>query len=715
VSSISIDRRSLVASVAALGGALTLGFRLPHGPQPADAEEAGAEINAWIVIAPDDSVTIRVAKAEMGQGVLTALPMLVAEELECAWSKVRAEFVAPEENARRQRVWGDMSTGGSRSVRISQQRLREAGAAAREMLIAAAAARWNVPATQCRAADGVITHGPRGRTLTFGAVAAAAAQIPPPAEVRLKEPDAWKLIGTPQRRLDIPDKAQGRAVYGIDVRVPDMLYAALIPAPVFGARLKWIDDNRIAGVTGVRKVVPLEHAVAVIAEDWWRAKKAAEALELTWDAGEQGSISSESIAAHLRSGLAAAEAGTGRSEGDFAAAFAETDRRIEADYAVPFLAHATMEPQNATAQVRGNEVEVWAPVQNGEAALIAAARAAGVPRMNVILHRTMLGGGFGRRDLMQDFVTLAVQIARHVPQPVKLVWTREQDMRNDFYRPAAMARMRAGIGANGEPIAWHVRLAGPSLLPVLLPGHVDKQFQEGFVEDMPYDIPNYLADYANRPTPVPIGFWRCVNYTQNCFFRECFIDELAHAAGDDPYHYRRKLLGSYPRAGRLRAVLDAVADRSGWEEPAPAGMYRGIALNEVRGTCTAVVIEVSASPELRVHRVISAIDCGMVVNPLTVEMQVQGGTVFALTAALYGEITVAGGAVEQSNFDDYQMLRLAEMPKVETVIVASGAPWSGVGEPPVAAVAPALCNAVFAATGKRIRALPLKNHDLRNG
>jgi len=715
VYSIPIDRRSLLTSVAALGGTLTLGFEIPGGPRPAEAETAGAEVNAWILIAPDDSVTIRVAKAEMGQGVLTALPMLVAEELECDWSKVKTEYVAPEENIRRQRAWGNMSTGGSRSVRGSQQVLRKAGAAAREMLLAAAGTRWGVPTAECRAHNSVITHVPSGRTLRFGEIAAAAAQIRPPTEVKLKEPSDWKLLGTPQRRLDVTDKVLGRTIYGIDVRLPDMLYAAVIQAPVFGARLKSVDDSGTRGMSGVRKTVALENAVAVIAEDWWRAKKAVEALELNWDLGKNGSVSTDGIATYLRRGLAAEDAGVGRSEGDFAAAFAQTDRRIEADYEVPFLAHATMEPQNTTAHVRGNEVEVWAPTQNGEATLVAAAQAAGVPRTNVIVHRTMLGGGFGRRDLMQDFVSLAVRIAKQVAQPVKVVWTREEDMRHDFYRPMAMARMRAGIGAAGEPIAWHVRVSGPSLLPMLLPGHVDKQFQEGFIEDMPYDVANYLADYAMRPTPVPVGFWRGVNYTQNCFFRECFMDELVHAAGDDPYHYRRKLLGNHPRAGRLRAVLDAVADRAEWGAPAPDGSYRGIALNEVRGTCTAAVIEASVGAELRVNRVVSAIDCGMVVNPLTVELQVQSATVFALSAALYGEITIRDGGVEQSNFQDYAMLRVAEMPQVETIIVESGEPWSGVGEPPVAVVAPALCNAIFAATGKRIRSLPIKKRDLRNG
>ena len=423
---------------------------------------------------------------------------------------------------------------------------------------------------------------------------------------------------------------RGDPIYGIDVRVPDMLYAALVQSPVFGGKLKSLDDSRLTGMPGLRKVVRLDSAVAVIAEDWWKAKKAVEALDISWDGGPNGDVTTQSIRQYLRAGLHADDAGVGRKDGEFAAAFSEVETRIEAEYEVPFLAHASMEPQNATAHVRGDRVEVWAPTQNGEAALLAAALAAGVPAANVVVHKTMLGGGFGRRGLTQDFVSLAVEIAKHVPQPVKVLWTREEDLRHDFYRPMAMARMRAGLDAAGEPIAWHVRLSGPSLLAMLPPGRVDKHFQEGFLDDMPYDVPNYLVDYAVRRTHVPVGFWRCVNHTQNCFFKECFIDELAHAGGEDAYEYRRKLIRNHPNAEKFLAALDAVADKAGWGTPPPDGIHRGIALNQVYDTYTAAVVEVSVHDGLRVHRVISAIDCGRVVNPLTVQAQVAGATVFAL-------------------------------------------------------------------------------------
>ena len=704
-----IDRRTFLASVGAAGGSLALGFQIPFGAPAVHATAPRREITAWIVIEPDDTVIIRVAKSEMGQGGFTALPMLVAEELECDWSKVKPEFVAPAENLERNRAWGDMSTGGSRSIRTSHEFLRRAGATAREMLIGAAAVRWSVPASECRAERSIITHVPSGRRLSFGQVAEAAAQIEAPNDIKLKDPTEWKLVGTAQRRLEVIDKVLGHPIYGIDVRLPGMLHAAVLQAPVFKGKLKSIDRSKLGAVKGIHKVVQLDTAVAVVADSWWQANKALAALDIVWDEGECGHVTSGGIAGVLRSGLAGNDAGVGRKDGDVAAGLTQAIRRVEAEYAVPFLAHSTMEPQNATAHVRGDQVEIWVPTQNGEASLAAAAQAAGVPPRNVIVHKTMLGGGFGRRGLHQDFVSIAVQIAKQIDRPVKVLWSREQDIRHDFYRPVAMARMTAGLDVTGMPLAWHVRMTGPSILGMIQRGGVDRHFQEGFLEDMPYDVPNYLADCAMRTTHVPVGFWRCVNHSQNCFFKESFVDEMAHAAGHDPYRYRRKLLRNHPRAGKLIAVLDAAAARAGWDEPLPEGMHRGIALHEVHGTYTAAVIEISIGDGLRVHRVVSAIDCGTIVNPLTVEMQVESATVYALTAALYGEITIRDGRVEQSNFHDYRMLRLAQMPKVETVIVRGGESWGGVGEPPVAVVAPALCNAAFAATGKRIRSLPLKN------
>jgi len=714
-----VDRRAFLLSASAASGALTLGFGIPFGA-PARAADAAPEITAWIVVAPDDRVTIRIARSEMGQGITTALPMLVAEELGCDWEKVRSEFVAPEENLRRSRAWGDMSTGGSRSVRTSQDFLRKAGATAREMLIAAAAARWNVPAGECAAQNGVVTHASSRRVLRFGEVAAAAAAVPPAKSVRLKAPNEWTLIGTRRRRLDVADKVSGKPIYAIDVRLPGMLYAALAQCPVFKGRLANVDESRIAGMRGVRDVVRFDDAVAVVADGWWQARSALEALAVTWDAGDNGAVTSDSIAALLRAGLDSAEAGVGREQGDAATRLAQSPTRLTAEYHLPYLAHATFEPQNCTAHVVGDQVEIWVPTQHGESAIAVAAAAAGVPAANVKVHKMMLGGGFGRRGIVQDFIPHAVKIARQVGRPVQTIWSREEDMRHDYYRPTMMARMTAALDDDGLPQAWHARLSGNSIIHTLfsggfLGGGIDKHAQEGFTDDMPYDVANFRVDFVERNAHVPVGFWRGVSHTQNCFFKECFIDEMAYASGQDPYQFRRRLIAKHPQAENFRAVLDAAAKAAGWGEPAPAGHYRGIALEEVDNAFMGAVAEVSVGADgaLKVHRFVCAIDCGHVVNPMTVEMQIASGVAFGLTAALYGEITIRDGRVRESNFHDYGMLRLADMPKVETVLVPSGGFWGGVGEPPSAIVAPAVCNAIFAATGQRIRSLPLKNHDLR--
>jgi isoquinoline 1-oxidoreductase beta subunit len=714
-----VDRRAFLKSVAAAGGALTLGFDIPFGPR-ARAGDAPSEITAWIVIASDDRVTIRIARSEMGQGITTSLPMLVAEELCCDWDKVRSEFVAPEENLRRNRAWGDMSTGGSRSVRASQDYLRKAGATAREMLIAAAAARWNVTANECAAANGIIAHAPSRRTLRFGEVAAAAATVTQPKNVRLKEPNAWTLIGTRRKRLDVADKVSGKPIYAIDVRLPGMLFAALAQCPVFKGKLMSADETKIARMRGVRAVVKLDDAVAVVADGWWQARNALDALPVMWDTGRNGAVTSEAIAAMLRTGLDSAEAGVGREQGDVATRLEQSPDRLTAEYHLPYLAHATLEPQNCTAHVVGDQVEIWVPTQHGESAVAVAAAAAAVPPGNVKVHRMMLGGGFGRRGIVQDFIPHAVKIAKQVGRPVQTIWSREEDMRHDYYRPTMMARMTAGLDADGLPGAWHVRLSGNSIIHTLfsggfLGGGIDKHAQEGFTDDMPYDVANFRVDFVERNAHVPVGFWRGVSHTQNCFFKECFIDEMALATGQDPYQFRRRLIGKHRHAEKFRAVLDAAAKAAGWGTPAPPGHHRGIALEEVDNAFMGAVAEVSVGADgaLKVHRFVCAIDCGHVVNPMTVEMQVASGVAFGLTAALYGEITISEGRVSESNFHDYGMLRLAEMPKVETILVPSGGFWGGVGEPPSAIVAPAVCNAIFAATGQRIRSLPLKSHDLR--
>jgi isoquinoline 1-oxidoreductase subunit beta len=709
----SIDRRSFLKSAAAVGGALVLGFDIR---QSAQAKAADAEITAWIVIEPDDTVVIRVAKSEMGQGALTALPMLVAEELGCDWNKVRPELVQPSENLRRNRAWGNLSTGASRSITTSQNDLRRAGAIAREMLAAAAAAAWDVPRAECTIAQGVISHAASGRNVSFGKIAAAAATVPPPKQVTLKDPKDWTLIGSAQRRLDVPDKVTGQPIYGIDVRLPGMLYATVVQCPVFKGRLKSVDERKLAGMKGIRCVLKYPDMVAVVADNWWRAKKAADALVIDWDLGAAANVSSATIHADLVAGLSATDARLARHDGNVADALTGAVTRVEADYEVPFLGHVTMEPQNCTAHVTADRVEVWAPTQDGETALSTAAAAAGLPPSKVMVHRMAMGGGFGRRGIVQDFVRQAVLIAKDTGAPVKLLWTREEDVRHDQYRPVAAARLSAGLDRHGMPVALKIRLAGQSVMagiaPHLLRMGIDRNFLQGLLEDVPYQVPNYLLDYALCDTPVPVGFWRSVNHSQNAFFKESFTDEMAHAAGQDPYLFRRKLLADRPRE---LAVLDAAALKAGWLQAPTPGVGRGIALHASQGSVCAQVADASVGDDgrVRVRRVVSAIDAGHVVNPLSVEQQTEGAIVFGLSAALYGEISIKNGQVEQSNLDDCRMLTMAEMPRIETVIVPSSGSWGGAGEPPVPPLAPALCNAIFAATGRRVRTLPIKNFDLR--
>jgi isoquinoline 1-oxidoreductase beta subunit len=709
-----LSRRALLVSATAAGGALTLGFGFPSGT--ALAGRGGDELTAWIVIQPDDTVIIRVARSEMGQGCFTALPMLVAEELGCDWENVRPEYAPPHENLARKRVWGDMSTAASRSVSASHEYLRRAGATARQMLIAAAAARWQAPAAECHVSNSVVMHPPSGRSIGFGAIAASAARMPLPATVTLKQPKDWKLIGTPQKNFGARAKVVGQTIYGIDVTVPGMLLAAIAHCPVFGGSLKGVDPASALAMKGVRQVVTLTDAVAVVAESWWQAQRAVEALQPLWDLGDNAALSSADITRDLREGLQAVDADVGREDGDVETALAAAATRIEADYAVPLLAHATMEPQNCTAHVTPEKVEVWAPTQDGEASLATAAAAAGMPRNRVIVHKMMLGGGFGRRGVSQDFVHQAVVIAKAVQRPVKLIWSREEDIQHDFYRPAAMARMAAGLDSQGMPSAWSVRVSSPSIMASLaggaMVGGFDRQTVQGLTEEMEYAIPNYRVEHAMHGMAVPVGMWRAVNYSQNEFFKECFVDEMAHAAGQDSYAFRRQLLISAPRP---RAVLDAAARAAGWGKPLPLRRAQGIALGAMGGTYCAQVVEISVNADgrVRVHRVVSAIDCGHVVNPSTIVAQTEGAVLFALAAALYGEVTIKDGRVEQSNFHDYEMLRLAETPQIETVIVPSAGRWGGAGEPPVAPLAPALCNAIFAATRRRIRSLPIRKHDLR--
>ena len=717
---VQISRRDFLIGAAAAGAGLSLGFYLPLGNGQAQAAEATPEVNAWVVIEPDDTVIIRIARSEMGQGTLTGLAQLVAEELECDWSKVKTEYPTPGQNLARDRVWGSFSTGGSQGIRGSHQYVREGGALARELLREAAADAWHVPTEECTVAASVITHQPTGRTTTYGKVAAAAADMVPPFEVTLKEPTDWKLIGKPVKRLDTLDKLTGKQIFGADLQLPGMLNAAIKACPVFGGKLASFDADSVRDLSGVRAIVRVgDDAVAVVADTWWQAKTALDKLPLTWYEGPNAELSSGSIEAMLDAGLAAEDAFVGNQAGDIGVALASAAKTVEAVYNYPYQNHATMEPMNATARWTADRCEVWCPTQNGEAALEAAADASGLPAEQCEVYKIHLGGGFGRRGAFHDFVRQAVAIAKQLPgTPVKLLWTREEDMLHGAYHPITKAKLIGGLDENGDLVGLRIRISGQSILSAVMPNRLsngaDMLTFQGLLPEgdhaISYSVPNLLVDHAMRNPPVRPGFWRGVNINQNAIYMECFLDELAQAAGADPLDFRRKLMADHPLS---LAVLNAVADKVGWGQERDH-VHRGLAVCKAFGSYVAACAEVSVDGggKLKIDRIVAATDPGYAVNPQQIEAQIEGSFVFGLSAMLYDECTIQGGRVQQENFDTYPSMRIAEMPKVETIIMPSGGFWGGVGEPTIAVAAPAVLNAVFAATGKRIRQLPLKHTDL---
>ena len=683
----TINRREFLETGVAAGASLLIGFHLP-------AFDRGAakpfKPNAWIEIRPDGVVTIWTGRSEMGQGVKTAMPMIVAEELEADWTRVQVAQADADP------AYGDQFTVGSRSVRSGFEPLRQAGAAAREMLVGAAALTWKVPREACRARNGMVEHVATGRRLGYGDLAALAATLPVPADPPLKPSSEFRILGTRVPRVDTPDKVDGAAVFGLDVRVPGMVYATVARCPVFGGRVKSFDPAPALAVPGVQRVVQISSGVAVVADRTWAAFAGKKALKIEWDEGKVAQWSSDGIwrafaAAAARSGEVV------RTVGDVDAGFKGAARTIEATYQAPYLAHACMEPMNCTAQVRGDACEIWAPTQNPQGIERAAAKLTGLPVEAITVHVTYLGGGFGRRGGPMDYATEAVELAKQIAAPVQVVWTREDDIQNAVYRPATYNVLRGGLDGRGAPVAWSHRLVGPEGGSFLLTRGAD---------ELIYPVPHFRLERVIEDPGVPVAPWRGVGPSQNGWVVESFVDELAHAAGKDPYAYRRELVAGHPR---LVQVLDLAAERAGWSSAPPAGRARGIALWQFGDTFLAQVAEVSVAGDgaVRVHRVVCAMDCGVVVNPAGVEAQVQSAIIYGLTAALYGEITLDRGRVTQSNFNDYRMLGLAECPELEVHLVRSDAAPGGVGEAGLPPIAPAVCNAIFAGTGKRIRKLPI--------
>ena len=717
-----VSRRGFLGASALAAGGLVVAFRVPLMGEAIAQTAVPAEVNAWVVVRPDDSVVIRIARSEMGQGTLTGLAQLVAEELDCDWARVSTEYPTPGQNLARNRVWGNFSTGGSQGIRQSSEYVRKGGAAARMMLVQAAADEWKVPVAECSSAASVITHGPSRRTLTYGKLAVAAGKLTPPANPPLKDPKDWKLAGKRLARLDTVDKTTGAQVYGMDLKLPGMLNAAIRDCPVFGGKVKSFNAAAVEKRAGVKKVVRVgDSAVAVIADTWWHAKTALDALPVEWDVGDNGKASSEAFAKVLKEALDAPQGVVGNSNGDARGALASAARRIEAVYSYPHQNHATMETMNATVRYTPQRCEVWVGTQNGEAALAGAAEASGLPPSSCEVYKLLLGGGFGRRGAT-DYVRQAVLLAKEMPgTPIKLIWSREEDMLHGKFHPSTQCKMQAGLDKDGNVTALHMRIAGQSILASVAPQNIrdgrDPVVFQGLNPSGPegsfgYTVPNLLIDHAMRNPNVPAGFWRGVNLNQNTIYVESFIDELAHATRQDPLALRRKMLANSPKN---LAVLNAVAERAGWGRPAPAGVFRGLAQTMGFGSYVAACAEVSVNADgvLKIHRIIAATDSGHAVNPQQIEAQVEGSFAYGLSAALYGECTVKDGAIEQTNFHTYPALKMDEMPAVETIVMPSGGFWGGVGEPTIAVAAPAVLNAIFAATGKRIRDLPLKNHSLK--
>ena len=723
---VALTRRQFVVSSAFASGGLALGFHFPAAAQSNELSTlGGSEINAWVVVRPDDSCVIRIARAEMGQGTHTGLAQLVAEELECDWAKISLQTFTPGQNLARKRVWRNMSTGGSRGIRESHEYVRQGGAAARIMLLQAAAAEWKVPVSELAVEKGVVTHAASGKTTSYGKLASQASKLPAPdpKSITLKHPKDWKILGKSPRRLDTAPKVNGSLKYGIDTVLPGMQYAAIKACPVFGGKLVSFDAAKISSRRGIKAVVRVDdESVAVLADSFWRAKSALEILPITWDFGANGNESSAAIAARLKEGLTSTNnVFADIDQGDVSQAIQGAAKKIEAVYGTPFVSHACMEPMNCTARVTADRAEVWVPSQNAEASLAALAAVTGLPLEKCEAYNPPLGGGFGRRGGTQDYVRQAALIAKQFPgTPIKLIWTREEDMTHDYFRPIGQCRLVAGIDAKGEMVGLHLRVSGQSINAYVSPHNIvdgkDRRQLQGYWKDpgesqLGYTVPNLRVEYAMRNTHVPVGPWRGVNTNQNAIYLECFMDEVARAAGKDPLAFRRSLIKNHPKH---LGVLDAVADKGGWDKPLAPGMFKGIAQFMGYGSYTAAIAEVSIKGnDVKVHRLVLATNCGHAVNPVQIASQIEGSVAYGMDS-LQSESSVKDGRIVEKNFDTYPIARMYQMPKIESVIAPTYDFWGGVGEPTICVVAPAILNAIAAARGgKPVRMLPLKNEGLR--